>query len=32
VKRRSVFSKPYESSVQEIVETFVPPVYEKTQT
>lgn len=30
-KRRSVFSRPYERSVQEIVELFTPPVYEKTQ-
>ena len=28
-KRRSVFSNPYEPNVQEIVEKFVPPVYEK---
>jgi hypothetical protein len=28
-KRRSVFSNPCEPNVQEIVEKFVPPVYEK---
>lgn len=30
-KRVSVFNKPYEDSVQEIVEYFTPPKYEKTR-
>jgi hypothetical protein len=30
-KRTSVFSKPYQESVQEILEYFTPPKYEKTQ-
>lgn len=32
LKRKSIFSKPYEESVQEIADNFVAPVYEKSQS
>ena len=31
MKRKSVFSRPYEENVQEIAEYFTPPKYEKTK-